>query len=664
MTATTSMEPAPAPPPSEATTMTTWRRLLPTTPSGWAWWVARAVAAVALVWFFATVMDFKFRHASSPWALQGDQHQSVGHFWRYARDGAIPPGHLLSDYAFAYHSPPVWWAVMATASSIWDPLVSAKALGLTAYALFALGAVFIVGRRTEWVLGLLVGLLVLRNPPDLPEQITGGMARSMGPALLYLFLYAYLRGKHRLALGSLVAQAAVYPAVVIPCGITYGIDCLLRGPAAVRRRRVVGMFVAGVIVVVLGKSQDFSAPEWWGDPVTYAEAEQMPAWSLRGRFPEVPHRTFASAMEFNLVRPYKELGHHLASDDATKFVGRHLEAVFLGIPLAFGALGLALNALRRWRRPKEAAPPAQESTPEPTPEPTPDGERLPWQSFALFAGSLAGYALVRALAFKLFLPSRQLGFTLQFIIVVTMPLLVWYGSAAVLPARLPARRVWLVVVTALVTVLPPFAFRGDGCATTAAGYRDHADDQKIWNAVRKLPLGEEVACDLSFCEYMMPLGQHVPFSARNLTHPLRKGYYEETERRLVEMQRVLHATRLGEIHDFVKNEKIRYFMYHKGEVESVNKRLYEPATTKVRAVFAEGRGRKRLLLDPPKEAVIFRINSRVLVDLSKFPLPGADDGPAGSNGGGAADASGAASTPGARDAARDTADPSASEDAP
>jgi hypothetical protein len=621
MTETTSLEPAAAPPAPEPSS---WRRWLPDSATGWAWWVARAAALGALVWFFVTVMGFKFNHASSAWSLQGDQHQSIGHFWRYAVDGAIPPGHLLSDYAFAYHSPPLWWAVMAASSSIWGPLASAKALGLLAYALFALGAVFIVGRRTEWVLGLLVGMLVLRNPPDMPEQITGGMARSMGPALLYLFLYAYLRGRHHLALVSLVLQAAIYPSVVIPCGITYGIDCLVRGPMPVRTRRVAQMFVAGVIVLVLGKSQDFSSPEWWGDPVTYAEAEQMPAWSARGRFPEVPHRTFESAMQFNLVRPYKDLGNHLAGSEATRFVGQHLEAVFLGIPLACGALGLVFSA---WRRRRAAAGTAGEPAAF-----VDDGERFPWQSFALFAGSLAGYALVRALAFKLFLPSRQLGFTLQFIIVATMPLLVWYGTANVLPARMPARRALLVVVTALLTVLPAFAFRGDGCATTAAGYLDHQDDKGIWSAVRKLPLDAEVACDIPFCEYMMPLGQHVPYAARNLTHPLRKGFYEETERRLVESQRVLHATRPEEIHSFVKNENVRYLMYHKKEVGQVSKRLYQPAMAKVQAVFSEGRDRKRLLLDPPKEAVVFRLNGRYLVDLSRFPTTSAEGDAAGPGG--------------------------------
>jgi hypothetical protein len=584
-----------------------------------AWWIARGLAAAALVAFFVTVMEFRFHHASSAYALQGDQHQSIGHFWRYARDGAIPPGHLLSDYAFAYHSPPGWWSVMATLSSWVGPLTAAKTLGLLAHALFALGAVVIVGQRTEWVLGLLIGILVLRNPPDMPEQITGGMARSMGPALLYLFLFAYLQGRHRLALASLVLQAAVYPSVVIPCGITYGIDCLVRGPGPVRRRRIVGMFVAGVLVLVLGKSQDFSAPSWWGEPVTYAEAQEMPAWSASGRFPEVPHRSFESALRFNLVRPWKDLGTHLGPDEASQFVARHLLEVFLGLPLAFGLLGLCVRA---WKKRRSSSPSSSSSQGASGHSAAPpDGECFPWQSFALFAGSLAGYALVRLVAFKLFLPSRQLGFTLQFILVATMPLLVWFGLAAVLPPSMWARRFVLVTSTTLLTIVPAFAFRGHGCATTAAGYLDHQDDRGIWDTVRTLPLDEEIACDIPFCEYMMPLGQHVPYAARNLTHPLRKGYYEEAERRLVEAQRVLHATRLSEIHDFIENEKVRYFMYHIKEAGSVSKKLYQPVAKKVRAIFESGAGRKRLLLDPPASAVLFRRRDRVLLDLSKFPPP-------------------------------------------
>ena len=39
-----------------------------------------------------------------------------------------------------------------------------------------------------------------------------------------------LKKRHKLALLALVLQAGVYPSVVIPCGMTYGVYCLIKGP--------------------------------------------------------------------------------------------------------------------------------------------------------------------------------------------------------------------------------------------------------------------------------------------------------------------------------------------------------------------------------------------------------------------------------------------------
>lgn len=576
--------------------------------------------AVLIAYWLVNMVGFRMAASWPHFAIQGDQHQSIGHFWRYNVEGTIQPGHLLSDYAWTYHAPTFFWFLMSTMSAIFDPLLASKILGYVAYVGFALMVVLIVGRRTEWILGAFVGLLIMRNPPDNPDQLTGGLARGFSATLFYLFLYAFMQRNHPLVLLTLVLQAGTYPAISIACTITYGFYCLLAGPdMRTRLRRCAGMTVAGIFILVLGGTASSRTPEWWGGSVTFEQAQKMPAWGPGGRFPEVPHRDFQNAIEHNLTRQYKDNGAKVVPNDAVRWVSRHQVATFVGIPLGIAAFAYALSlVLRRARRRADVdvqRPPEVFDNTRRAAEAA-RKKAFPWEIVALIAGALVSYTLVRVVAFKLFLPSRQIGFTIPFVMVVGTPMIVWWTFTRLLPRR----RALVVAITVLITVVPAFLFRGHGFAHTRAGYRHHKSDEKIYNALRtKVPKDEEVACDLMYCEFVMPLGQRVPYAARNLTHPLRPGFYNEAERRLVKMHEVLYATSPKTIHDFVETEKVRYFVYRKGKVGKLETYTYKPIDKKFREIFKKGQGKPRLLEDPPKETIVFRDGDRYLLDLSKWP---------------------------------------------
>ena len=567
-----------------------------------AWRVVRILAVVSLFAYFVAIMAFRLHDALSAWAVDGDQHQSIGQFWRYSRNGAMPPGHLITDYAFAYHAPPLWWVIMSTISTFSTPTAAAKIMTVVAYGLTAFGAFLVVGKRTDWLLGCFVAFLVLRSP-DLPEQVTGGMARSLGPAFVYLFLYAFMERRHHLVLLMLVLQAATYPSVVIPCGIFYGLYCVIAGPMPDRLRRCGQLFVVGLLIILLGKAQDFRSPDWWGSVVTYEQADAMRGWHRGGRFEEVPHRPLDLLVVRNLERGHKMLGHTAAPGPAINFVNRNLHATLLLVPLVLSLLALLVAGVRRLRVLYRTG----------VAEAVVVDARFPWEIVGLFTCSIIGWALVQLVSFKLFLPSRQLGFTIQYIVLVGLPLLAWSGGAALL------RRRWAAVAFAVVlTILPTFMLRGDGLGRSRAGYRDHAADVKIYSAVRKLPLDVEVACDVYYCELMMVLGQHAPYAAKNLTHPLRPGYYAEAERRFVEMQRLLYATKAAEVQSFVDKEHVKYFVYNTGSVGKLDSRLYHPAREQIVPAFNASKKQPRLMQKPPKEAIVFRDKERVLLDLEKL----------------------------------------------
>jgi hypothetical protein len=562
----------------------------------------RQSALFVLVVYFVIVVITRLWRCWEPFAIDGDQHQSIGEFWRYHIAGAMPPGHLFVDYAFAYHAPPVWWLVMASLSTLFGPLVAAKLLAFVAYFGASFGAMTVVWRRAHPVLGCAVGMLAVRSP-DLPEWITGGMARSLAPTLFYAFALAFFEKRHKTALVILVVMAGVYPSVVIPCGIAYGAYCLVAGPTMRDRlRRCAGMFVAGLLIIGLGEAQELKSPHWWGDIVSYDETLHMPAWQHNGRFPEVPHRDPVVLVERNLERGFKKIGP--TPDFVDHFVDAHFLTLFI-----FGPIGAALLAFAvgraRWPRLTDDDDDNDHDL-----DRTP---RFPWQPLLLFAATMVSYAIVRVFAFKLFLPARQLAFTEQYILMIFLPVLAYWGACALFTDRIRAA-LW----SAALTVLPTFLLCGLGFGIVHGGYQDHPDDRALFEAVRKLPLDDEVACDIQTCELMMTLGQHAPFAARNLVHPLRKGFYEEAERRLVAEQAVLYATDKTVIADFVRDEGVRWFAYDVVSVEGLDPLLYNPAYDKVLALFAPGVLERRVLADPPDDAVVFREGSRVLVDLAKI----------------------------------------------
>ncbi len=136
--------------------------------------------------------------------------------------------------------------------------------------------------------------------------------------------------------------------------------------------------------------------------------------------------------------------------------------------------------------------------------------------------------------------------------------------------------------------------------------------------MRALPLDEQIACDVFYCELMMVLGHHAPYAAKNLTHPMRKGYYREAERRLVAMHEVLYATTVDEIAHFVEHEKVRYFVYSTNSVKKLDARMYRPARDLIAKVHARGGASPRLLADPPAAAIVLRDRDKVLLDLEKL----------------------------------------------
>ena len=578
----------PSAPPAPMFARSEW---LPTSFAG------RLLAVVGLLalgaYCFAT-MKLRMAGMFDQWAADGDQAQAVWHYWRYHIPGLFPPGDFLTDYAFAMHAPPVWWVMMASFSKFMEPVLAAKIWNLVAYALGIVAIVGAVGKRTNIFIGIAAGFLLARNV-DYSAIIAGGYARSFGPFLTLLFLGVFMAGRHKLALVVLVLQAALYPSVVIPCGVAYGLYTVIAGPMPKRIRRMAGMFIAGLLIIAFGKSQDLVSHDWWGPLVTYEEASSMEVWRAGGRVAETPMRPLSVEVPRHTSRAFRQVGPAL-STDLTAAVRRHLPS----IPIACFVLVAGAWGIVAWRRRKQG-----ESVIDP----------IPWQLPLLILTSFMAYFLARALFFKLYIPYRPLQHVVPYVTYAAIPLFLW----ALFVNLLPRRRALATVLTVVFTVAPQFAIFGNGYDKGPRSYVSYSWNRTLYPVLRKLPLNALVAGDFTNTSSAPLFGHVLVYVNKNLAHPFRLGFWAEAERRIMGTYEALYATNYDDVLAFAKAEKIDYLIWQKSIHQKPDRRLFNPVRRPLNNTFRVNKARGFVLgKRQPRSAVVFEDRDTVLLDVAKL----------------------------------------------
>jgi hypothetical protein len=285
----------------------------------------------------------------------------------------------------------------------------------------------------------------------------------------------------------------------------------------------------------------------------------------------------------------------LAPSALSKALG---EPAFLGVPALFAAVVIVFDRARRRRT---GLPPA-------------DGDaRFPWEPVALLGGVAAAYFVTRAVMFKLYLPQRQLTHSLAFLIQIGLPLLAWCAARALVGAR----RVPALVIASGLSIVPTFVLRGDGLGGASA-YKDYGADAPVFRRIKKLPLDAVIAGDNYIMDHLGQMTFHTPYANRTLTHPFRKGYYDETERRLELMNRTLFATAWEDVVSFGEREHVDYFIYNLGKLKAPEVAMHEPAKKNIAKYFAGARNKGFVLATPPAEAIVFRARNFIFLDLKKL----------------------------------------------
>jgi hypothetical protein len=540
-----------------------------------------ALATVAGVAYVLVAARHRFAGAFAPFALEGDWTQWVWPYWRYHVDGAFPPGHVLTDYAFAVQ-PPLWWAAMASISRVVSPPTAAALLNVVAFVGAVVGAYLAVRAKANHAMAVAAACLLVRD--DRFFQVTaGGYPRSFGPTLVLLFLAAWLWDRHRAVLVVLVVAAAVYPSVVVPCGLAYGMWVVVMERER-RVRRFVELAFVGAIVAALALVQNIQAPDWWGPVVTLSQAEQMTALHEGGRNAWVPLPPFWERNWRYALQPFSTAGNVLFPS-FTAWERRNDHVVIL----SFVAAAMFVLGTRR--------------------------RAYPWQIPLLVASAVVGHALARLLAFKLYLPHRVVQHTLPYVLTVAWPILFHLAATCVLPTRrLAATTLGLVVL-----LVPVFVVAGDGLQRNKS-FGSTRGDAPLFEFARTTPLDAQFAGNLRAVENLPLYGQRQVLVNFPMAHAFRQGYFAEIDRRIVATYRALYATSWDDVVRFLDEEKVDYLVYETTifrRFETGWGSVFLPPRTEAARLFEAGRGR-HVLAQPPEEAIALRHRHMLVVDGAKL----------------------------------------------
>lgn len=548
---------------------------------------------VAMVLYVVVILFMRFFWAFWPWTMEGDWKQWIWQYHRYYTDGAFPPGHIITDYQFRVQ-PPFYWLVMSALSHVVHPGVAARVLAVVAWSLALLGTYRATTRLSHWVMGL-AAVVFLSHDFHIFMSTTGGYPRSFGIALVVLILDAWIARRHAVVLALLVVTAGLYPSVLPPCGLAYGVATLWSALRARDWRGLVGrgasLVVAAALCGALAMSQNLLALEWWGPVISLEDAEKLTALHAGGRMRWLPHGDYWQVASYWVTQPFETSGalahYKLAPwpDEVPRFAG------------ALVTLALVILVAVRRR--------------------AGDVVRLPWEPVMLIGCALVVYAVARELAFRLYLPVRVMQHVAPVCVIVFVPALA-YRACKVWP-RTRDHGVRALKAALAFTLLPVFLLGGDGFLLPGWGDYSHRREQLSW-IEENTPVNAQFAGDIATCDLIPYFTARPVYVNWTMAHPFRLGYWQEIERRLRRVHDVMYAHEPHVVLEFLDEEKVDYLVIDRARfVEpDTGRKLFHPIRDDVIALWEKRKKQGFILASPPPSAIVWQGRGNMVLDARRL----------------------------------------------
>lgn len=522
----------------------TWRRLLipPRAPAPEARAASLGTVAAwgaALLICMLLLPDSVLSYFSSGLVIENDERQHLMPFVGFHQPGVME-NDLIRGVMYSHTaagSRALYWLLTLVFPT---PFAAAKAV-TAALFLATFYTCWRLGRAAAPAGGAALAILLVRSPLS-SQVLYGGLPRSFAVPLILGFLYHLFIASERGVFAMLLLLALFYPTGMAICAVAYAlflaVELARRGWTATAPR-LARMCLAGLLCL-LALLPTLHKPEYAGHVAGTDDPEIRAAFGpggrVRGVLPFAPATralSDASRLAFQAGAPPFHW--------ALAKVGRNAH---LAIFLACAVLAAALL----WR----------------------SGRRDWLLQLACFAGAgVLLYVAARAVAFRLYLPSRMLEYSLPFALAVLcclglslVPRWRWAGHA--LPALF---------------LLACFLVVGDREPPWGVGVVDLRPQRELYEFFRTTPSDSLVAGDPFELDNVACMSARRVYVSWENAQPFYDRYFHEILRRFRAQHQGYFATDPASLAAFLRDQKIDYLLINRVTFRpggAVHYRLFDP----------------------------------------------------------------------------------------
>lgn len=526
----------------------------------------------------------------SHWVVNDDARAQVSVFYK-VQDPELFPHDLMTDYFHGF-VPPFYRWFMSPAARLFDPLDFGKLLSFGNFFFAVIGAALTGYRFGGPGAAVAAGMLVLRCPFFF-ARCAGGVPRSFGSPLAFLFLAALVWGYWRTALVLVILAAGFYPPAFLFMFPAFVIAWLARREtrrsllAFDPRAWLSSLLTLTLLFVVIAAGA--SRPAGIGRTVNLERASEMPEWSRDGgRFRVLPLASPIEEVSTGLAGLFVERGKTRVPDWVVSRFWRG------GLPWCLAWIGLVLGALVVYRR---------------------GVEWRPLLALALFgACALSVYLLARVLAFHLYIPTRMLFYGLR---PLSACAFVALTASAVMAGT--ARR-WVAGAACLVVVLSLIAVRGDGTERRPNYEEVSPEIRSLCDFLMTLPKDVRVAGPPRIADFIAPFARRVAYVSYEGGHPLYDAYYAEIARRMKRFGETYYGEDTEAIRRFAREERVTHLIIDRDHFDEDPTHIpasFEPhnaALSRLKTLRSGG----WLLQRPRTEWIVYEKGSLLVLDLTRI----------------------------------------------
>ena len=533
---------------------------------------ALLVAAAAWTLWFFRLQAFGL---TDPYYLEWDARSGTLAAWRFHGTGLFP-NDLLVDFAAVYYPPGVklvYWIGTLFANPFWiSKLVPFVLGGIVVWQGYALGRA--LGSRA---LGA-AAVVLLFHCSFVWGRIAGLNARAFGFPLMISFLRYTVERRERPALAVLVAETLFYPSTFLICTPAYGATLLWPWKLDGRWLRYFAAVATGLTILAL---TTLRTDPRIGHPILYSELTTLVQRGIVGTWPLEP----AADVMRRVVRT------SLHDDYGVIHWMQKTPARVDGTILAVVAAALALLLLRRWRTLR----------------------KVPIVFPALFAGSLAAFAVAQSFPYRLYIPDRILLFAWPPLLLLGF-LLLAYLAFSTLSER------WAGVLAAVLVCGLELTLYGDGFVRDINVSNWRSRDDATVRFVATLPKEAMVAASFNTASSIETFARRKVLFSSILNTPIHYPIAAELERRIREYYEAYYAHDLGPVRAMMATDHVDYLVVDARDFgpAAMKRAEYGPWTVLARSLLNAAPMDKLVFAHPPDAAVVFRNGPVAVVDLHKL----------------------------------------------